>query len=108
MIAITAAIGAAIAAMPALIRLWRGPTPTDRLAAAYLLGVIAAIALAACGAAAGEEALVTAGIVIVLAQMVVFTAVLKAARRRSFQPALAALRRDQSGAGSASSAQGPS
>lgn len=93
MIAATAAIGAALAAAPALFRLWRGPTPTDRLAAGYLLGVILAIALAASGVAAGEEALVTVGIVVALVQLVVFIAVLKASRRRSFQPALAALRR---------------
>jgi multisubunit Na+/H+ antiporter MnhF subunit len=93
MIAVVAAIGAALAAAPALFRLWRGPTPMDRLAAGYLLGVIFAIVLAAAGVAAVEEALVTVGLVVALTQLVVFTAVLKASRRRSFQPALAALRR---------------
>lgn len=93
MIAAVAAIGAALVAAPALLRLWRGPTTADRLAASYLIGIAVAAALAACGAAANADGLVTVAIVLALVQNVVFVAALKAARRKSYQPALAALRR---------------
>jgi len=95
MIAAIACIAAALAALPALVRLWRGPTSHDRVAAGYLLMTIAAVALAAVGVTAGSDAILVAAILGALAQNVVFVAVLKAARRRSFQPALAALRRRQ-------------
>ena len=95
MIAVVAGLGAALVAGPALFRVWRGPTATDRMVAAYILGVTLSIAAAAYGAAARNEAIVTSAILISLVQNVVFVAILKAARRRSFQPALAALRRAQ-------------
>ncbi|MBU6372759.1 MAG: multiple resistance and pH regulation protein F [Alphaproteobacteria bacterium] len=99
MIAAVASIGALLVAAPALVRLWRGPTAADRLAAGYLIGIAIAAALAACGAAAKSDAVVTLAIVLALVQNVVFVAALKAARRNSYQPALAALRRARDSAG---------
>jgi len=91
MIAAIACIGAFFAAAPALIRLWRGPTLHDRAVASYVIAASLAVALAAVGVAYASDALVVAAIIVVLGQIVVIAALLKAARRRSFQPALAAL-----------------
>lgn len=93
MIAAIACIGAVIAAAPALVRLWRGPTLHDRAVASYVIAAAVAVALGAVGAALALDTLVVAALIVVLGQVIVITALLKSARRRSFQPALAALTR---------------
>lgn len=93
MIGAVAIVAGVLAAAPCLVRLWLGPTVHDRAAAAHVIAVIAAIAVAACAVTTADSTLALVALGILLGEAVVVTAVLKVARRRSFQPALAALAR---------------
>ncbi len=76
----------------ACVRLFLGPTLYDRALAAHAILLLAALALAALGAAMSTPTLVDAAIALIGADLVLAAAILKFFRARSFQPSMLAPR----------------
>jgi multicomponent Na+:H+ antiporter subunit F len=82
-------------------RLFVGPTLHDRLLAAHCFALGACMLIAALAAAARRPDWADVAVALCLADFVVLAAACKFLRYRSFQTALAPLRRGQAGAGAA-------
>lgn len=95
MIAWGSAIALALAVVVLIARFVRGPSPTDRLIAAY--GVFVCAALIGATLAASDARWIDAALALVLLGAVLIVAAVKALGKQSFQPPLAA---HKEGAGS--------
>lgn len=91
MIATLALAAALIAQVFVLARLVLGPTALDRALAGQALGILTAVCVAALAAQAGEARFLDVALIALAAQLALAAANLKAQRRRSLQPPLAAL-----------------
>ena len=89
MIALGSAIALTLAVVVVLVRFVRGPSPTDRLLAAY--GVFVCASLIAATLAARDARWIDAALAVVLLGAVLTVAAIKALGKQSFQPPLAAL-----------------
>lgn len=91
MIALASALGVMLASALLLARLVRGPTPYDRLLVGHALWLNAALIVACLATGAGQVAWLDAALALTLFDAVLVLAAVKALRRNSFQPPLAAL-----------------
>ena len=89
MTALAAAIGAGIALLLCVVRLFAGPTLYDRTLAANGVIIKVAIIVAAAGVVAADATYVDAALAFVLACVVVNVAVLKFFKARTLQAPLA-------------------
>jgi multicomponent Na+:H+ antiporter subunit F len=89
MTALAAAIGAGIALLLCVVRLFVGPTLYDRTLAANGVIIKIAIIVAAAGVISARVVFVDAALAFLLASVVANVAVLKFFRSRSFQTPLA-------------------
>lgn len=87
-VAIAAAVGAAIAAGLALLRLFAGPTLYDRAMAANAVAAKAGVICAAVAVVAGRAAWIDAAFALVLGVFVTNVAIVKFFRAGTFQPPL--------------------
>lgn len=85
MIALAAAIGATLAAILVLVRLFAGPTLYDRALAAHSAAGKAALACAALGVMAGAPQWIDVALALVLGMFIANAATLKFFRAKSFQ-----------------------
>jgi multicomponent Na+:H+ antiporter subunit F len=88
MIALAAAAGAAIALIVSLVRLFAGPTLSDRMLAANGVVIKASLVCAAAATAANRTDWIDVAFAFVFASVVVSAAVLKVFRVRTFQAPL--------------------
>lgn len=94
MIAAAAFLALAAAAL-LLVRLSRGPTLLDRVAASHGVWTLAALALAALGVAAERTELLAAACALILVDAALVFAGVKALRLGAFAAPLAALKDDE-------------
>jgi multicomponent Na+:H+ antiporter subunit F len=88
MIALAAAAGSAIALMVSLVRLFAGPTLSDRMLALNGVVIKAALVCAAAAVAANRSDWIDVAFAFVFAAIVMGAAVLKLFRVRTFQAPL--------------------